>query len=158
MLEGTISLGQFLAMLTVFGKVTGDFSSVYGDLLQLKKRAVVLQGLTRFFNMEQETHDLKDISERRCALAGIVRKQLLRNAGAARPKFPLSDTMVLEVRNVTLQYAPAPPLLSYAKASANQGSLICIAAQQSGAGRRSFMRAWLINSFQGVASSLFHRI
>jgi ABC-type ATPase involved in cell division len=148
-------------MLTVFGKVASDFGIVYADLLDLKKRTVVLQGLSRFFNMETETSDLKVLSRKRRALTHQSRRSLTYQSeaprllespkkGASKIKCPLTDMMLLEMRSVTLQYEPAPPLILRAKAAAYQGTLVCISSCGSGAGRQSLMRALAYKKFPSI--------
>uniref|UniRef100_A0A7S2KED4 ABC transporter domain-containing protein n=1 Tax=Zooxanthella nutricula TaxID=1333877 RepID=A0A7S2KED4_9DINO len=141
-LTGELSLGVFLATLSVFNEVCGDFSGLYRHIMDINTKLDSLKTLTKYFNMETEVLVLKDLCEHRRkwtqdAVAKVIQQLPPPDAsGLLR-----SDLIPISLNHVTFGYSDGSggSVLQDVCLSVPQGKMVAVVGTP-GSGKASFMR------------------
>lgn len=144
-LTGEVSLGVFLASLSVFGEVSSDFSKMYEHVMAIYKRLDALRTLTKYFNLQTEVRQIKALNEHRREATRTVLE-----AAASRPPPPResgllrSDLICIQLDNVSFGY-PANPfqpcrhMFKNINLKVPQGKMVAVIGCH-GSGKGTFLR------------------
>jgi len=147
-LVGDVSLGVFLATLSVFSEVSSDFGSLYEQIMDINTRLDALKTLTKYFNMETEVLLLKDMNRTRRKATKAAWIDALR-----QPELPpetgllRSDLIPITLNNLCFRYPPhtldgvGPGRfeLKNVNLSVMQGKMVAIVGPH-GSGKGTFLR------------------
>ncbi|CAJ1364156.1 unnamed protein product [Effrenium voratum] len=112
-LEGTTSMGVFLAIISVISDMTNDFEGIFIELMSINTRIDSLKVLTHFFNMESELPILRELNLRNRARTKEDRSAVLKMPEPPPETGLLRTTDLIEMRieNVSFNYRPNQKLL-----------------------------------------------
>jgi len=142
-----MSLGVFLATLSVFSEVSGDFSSLYERVMEVNTRLDALKTLTIYFNMETEVLLCKTMNRKRRQATKDAWAAALKNAPPA-PEMGLlrSDLIPIRLENLCFSFPPGIHNLGRhvfelknVNLSVAQGQLVAVVGPH-GSGKGTFMR------------------
>lgn len=142
-----ISLGTYLATISVFKDVADVFSGIYGDFVSLTKSFDPLGGLTELYNKKTDLHQNKHIARFNRGESKNERSRLIEekknnpNSKAATSLF-VTDLMQIRLQNVTLNYNTendVPAVLEDVSITAEQGQLIAVTGAH-GSGRATLLK------------------
>jgi ABC-type multidrug transport system fused ATPase/permease subunit len=132
-LDGELSLGIFLATITILGTYLADAITELNENLNCVIASFgSLRELTLFFSLPQDLSDLKDISELRRENTDRRRAELLRSQSQMPAESSHhADHIEIELRNVSFERNPVRPELVDVFAKVQQGSMVAIAGPPS---------------------------
>lgn len=146
--EGKISLGLFLATLSVFVDIADNFSGVFDGMLAIVRTFPTLEGLTLYYNLETELPQCKQITleriQKTVAAWGALRGNPSDSEG---PFVPAADKVMIELRDVQFQHKTPDEAGEVGKplfrkegltCSIKQGSVVAVVAPH-GTGRTTCM-------------------
>lgn len=140
-LQHDISLGVFLATLSVFSEVSSDFSSFYKHVMSINTRLDSLKTLTKYFNMQTEVELLKEMSERRREATKEefewCHQQVPPPASTGLLR---SDMIPIKLVSVSFGYSGATGMtLRGVNLSVQQGKMVAVVGPP-GSGKATFLR------------------
>mmetsp|Transcript_20245 Transcript_20245/g.56184 ORF Transcript_20245/g.56184 Transcript_20245/m.56184 type:complete len:904 (+) Transcript_20245:66-2777(+) len=156
-LSGEVSLGVFLATMSVFGKVSHDFESLYTMLLGVAKEIDSLKKIAQYLNMEVDLRSWKKALDERekahkaeinllCGSQGVAAMRAHR-AGSVD-----LDQLPIRITDMSFNYGKRL-LFKEVNLSARQGDMIAILALP-GRGKSTFMKL-LAHSLFGWRGKIF---
>ncbi|CAE7187207.1 cysA, partial [Symbiodinium necroappetens] len=104
-LDGSTSMGVFLAIISVISDMTNDFEGIFIELMSINTRIDSLKVLTHFFNMESELPILRELNLRNRALT-LEARQEARKLPEPPPETGLlrTDLMEMKVEGLSFGY------------------------------------------------------
>lgn len=141
--SGGVSLGTYLATISVFKDVAGAFVGTYGNFVGLTRSFEPLGGLTELYNKRTDLMDSKAMARKNRAESKKERNRLLEekknNPNAPVVRF-VTDLMKIRLVDVALQYNLEDDyILQNVTLSLNQGELVAVTGPH-GAGRATMLR------------------
>eukprot|EP00437_Effrenium_voratum_P000374 CAMPEP_0181418798 /NCGR_PEP_ID=MMETSP1110-20121109/11745_1 /TAXON_ID=174948 /ORGANISM="Symbiodinium sp., Strain CCMP421" /LENGTH=822 /DNA_ID=CAMNT_0023541797 /DNA_START=38 /DNA_END=2503 /DNA_ORIENTATION=+ len=140
-LEGTTSMGVFLAIISVISDMTNDFEGIFIELMSINTRIDSLKVLTHFFNMESELPILRELNLRNRARTKEERSAVLKMPEPP-PETGLLRTDLIEMRieNVSFNYRPNQKLLeNVGLLHVPLGKIVALVGVH-GSGKNTFLR------------------
>mmetsp|Transcript_39292 Transcript_39292/g.87824 ORF Transcript_39292/g.87824 Transcript_39292/m.87824 type:complete len:822 (-) Transcript_39292:77-2542(-) len=140
-LDGSTSMGVFLAIISVISDMTQDFEGIFIELMSINTRIDSLKVLTHFFNMESELPILRELNLRNRALTLEARRET-RDLPEPPPETGLlrTDLMEMKVENLTFSYRPQQILLKdVGRLHVPLGRIVALVGVH-GSGKNTFLR------------------
>jgi len=138
-LNGQVTLGTFLATISILGSISGQFARAYGVILDILELAAPVQKLTGFYNKPTDLMTWKGVNRQRRENTKAARKALLEKEAAGGPPV-LYKTDLIEMRLQGVCYAnPAKTLFSKVDVTIPQGKLVAVNGSH-GSGKATLMR------------------
>lgn len=135
-LDGAVSLGAFLATLTIFGSHLAEaITELNVQLMHIVAALAPLREFTTFLNLPLELPALKESQGYRCEQTALKRKELFidKTGGAFR-----SDSIEISMSNVWFNYPGEEPLFEGVNMSVPQGLMTAIVGQHN-SGKHTFL-------------------
>lgn len=140
-LDGSTSMGVFLAIISVISDMTNDFEGIFIELMSINTRIDSLKVLTHFFNMESELTILRKLNLRNRELSITARHEVLK-LPEPPPETGLLRTDLIEMRieGVSFGYTPTEKLLqNVGKLHVPLGKIVALVGVH-GSGKNTFLR------------------
>lgn len=139
-MDGTTNLGDFLAMISVFGDVSGDFEGIYEKIMTVNSRLDSMIDLTKLLNCPTEVPQLKDINRKRRQLSKDYRAHALKQP-TPRPETGLlrADLIPIVLEDVSFGHTAEKTLLSKINLKVDQGKIVALVGQH-GQGKGTFLK------------------
>eukprot|EP00930_Biecheleria_cincta_P047101 TRINITY_DN32589_c0_g1_i1.p1 TRINITY_DN32589_c0_g1~~TRINITY_DN32589_c0_g1_i1.p1 ORF type:complete len:827 (-),score=142.55 TRINITY_DN32589_c0_g1_i1:24-2504(-) len=140
-LDGSLSMGVFLAMISVFGEVSGDFEGIFCLLMSINTKIDSLRTLTYYYNLPTDSPYFRELTLRRKQTT----EEEMEKLKVQPPLDPKSgklrqDRMCIIMEGVSFGYLPSKMLFSEIKSlSAEQGQIIAVVGPH-GSGKNTFLR------------------
>eukprot|EP00435_Cladocopium_sp_Y103_P045176 s638_g12.t3 len=119
-LDGSTSMGVFLAIISVISDMTNDFEGIFIELMSINTRIDSLKVLTHFFNMESELTILRKLNLQNRELSIKARREVLK-LPEPPPETGLLRTCMRQIKAIPMP-GQANSLTTYATAS-NAGDI-----------------------------------
>mmetsp|Transcript_20945 Transcript_20945/g.48821 ORF Transcript_20945/g.48821 Transcript_20945/m.48821 type:complete len:844 (-) Transcript_20945:340-2871(-) len=138
-LSGKLSLGTFLATISVFKEVSNNFFDFFAGIKSIVSKFEPLVEITVFLNRPTDVQALKDQVEFRVRETGLLRKKLLQEPdpgnGVVR-----TDLIPIRLEDLSFKFASTNHhILSGANIAVNQGKLVAIVGA-AGSGKTKLIR------------------
>lgn len=146
-LKGELTLGVFLATLSVFSEVSGDFSSLYCLVMDVNTRLDSLKTLTKYFNLETEARPLMEQNRKALKATKIAWADALKKPSPPKELGLFrSDLIPITLQNLCFQY-PLKHNISFKTSfelrdvnlRVSQGQMVAIVGPH-GSGKGTFLR------------------
>jgi len=140
-LDGSTSMGVFLAIISVISDMTNDFEGIFIELMSINTRIDSLKVLTHFFNMESELPILRELNLRNRALT-LEARQEARKLPEPPPETGLlrTDLMEMKVEGLSFGYKKDQQLLkNVGLLHVPLGRIVALVGVH-GSGKNTFMR------------------
>jgi len=141
--RATVTVGTFLATITIIREVADAFSSLFAVYVQLAATFDPVRHFTVMFNLQTDLSTWREISNYRRAESGTYREEARRQRRLAmdrgQPALRFSaDAMKLHLQDVAFGYPSEDPLLKNVSLSVEQGKLVAIIGTHGG-GKSTFL-------------------
>eukprot|EP00930_Biecheleria_cincta_P072846 TRINITY_DN6018_c0_g2_i1.p1 TRINITY_DN6018_c0_g2~~TRINITY_DN6018_c0_g2_i1.p1 ORF type:complete len:930 (-),score=128.93 TRINITY_DN6018_c0_g2_i1:71-2725(-) len=140
-LDGRISMGVFLAMISVFGEVSGDFEGIFVLLMSINTKIDSLRTLTYYYNLPTDSPYFRELSLKRKQTT----EESMLNLRSQPPLHPETGVLRQDLMSITLEgicfgYTPGKMLFEDVKLlTAEQGQIIAVVGPH-GSGKNTFLR------------------
>eukprot|EP00930_Biecheleria_cincta_P072845 TRINITY_DN6018_c0_g1_i1.p1 TRINITY_DN6018_c0_g1~~TRINITY_DN6018_c0_g1_i1.p1 ORF type:complete len:906 (-),score=152.00 TRINITY_DN6018_c0_g1_i1:183-2900(-) len=140
-LDGSISMGVFLAMISVFGEVSGDFEGIFCLLMSINTKIDSLRTLTYYYNLPTDSPYFRELAARRKATTEeSMMKLRSRPALDTETGVLRQDLMPITVDDISFAYIPGKNLFADIKPlKARQGDVVAVVGTH-GSGKNTFLR------------------
>ena len=140
-LDGSTSMGVFLAIISVISDMTNDFEGIFIELMSINTRIDSLKVLTHFFNMESELTILRQLNLHNRELSIKARHEVLKlpepppETGLLR-----TDLIEMKIQGVSFGYRPHEKLLeNVGLLHVPLGKIVALVGVH-GSGKNTFLR------------------
>jgi len=138
-LNHELSLGIFLATISIFGHLEASCLELNAHLILVIKSFTPLKEFTEFLNLSLELACLKKVNRQRRAKTMSWREKLFStSAPVAKAGEFKSDHIPISMTNVSFEYTPGVPVLKDVTISVEQGSMVAIVGPH-GSGKTTFL-------------------
>jgi len=139
-LTGVLGPGTFVATLSVFGEISGDFSAGYDELMKISSVVGALQGVTELMNRKTNLMSWKTVNRHRRENTKRARDAIVQDQCNSDHSFP-TDLMTLNFKGVGFSFPSGKAVLKGVDLSVLQGSMVAIElGGDHGGGRQTFLR------------------
>eukprot|EP00930_Biecheleria_cincta_P013357 TRINITY_DN11951_c0_g1_i2.p1 TRINITY_DN11951_c0_g1~~TRINITY_DN11951_c0_g1_i2.p1 ORF type:complete len:809 (+),score=134.74 TRINITY_DN11951_c0_g1_i2:116-2542(+) len=139
-LEDTIPIGNFLAMISVFGDVSDDFSSIYQRTMTINTRLDSMVDLTKLLNKKTDVPEWKALNRHRRELTKEYRAAAMKLPEPAPDEGLLrTDLMPIEFSGVSFGYGGGKFIFRDVTLLVPQGKMIALVGQH-GMGKGTFLK------------------
>eukprot|EP00929_Paragymnodinium_shiwhaense_P001615 TRINITY_DN101852_c0_g1_i1.p1 TRINITY_DN101852_c0_g1~~TRINITY_DN101852_c0_g1_i1.p1 ORF type:complete len:948 (+),score=177.87 TRINITY_DN101852_c0_g1_i1:75-2918(+) len=137
-LDGAISLGNFLATISVLEQITSDFGEVYSEFITVASVIEPLRALTGYFNLPTDVLHGKNANRQRRRITKEYDAPLREKRAALEDPTaaPTADMIPIEVRDMSFNFDWAHPIFHHVNATSPQGSIVIV----DGYGRTTLLR------------------
>merc|ERR1740117_1259760 len=110
---GEVSLGKFLATISIFGELSNNFGEVCGCIMIITSVFDPLKAVTQVLNLATDVPTWKTVNRKRRAMTRAARGVALSQMSGARPPgadfLPAVDIVPFTFTNVGFRYEHGPP-------------------------------------------------
>ena len=103
-LAGKLSLGTFLATISVFKEVGHNFADGFSRVKKVARKFGPLVDLTVFLNRATDVRDLGDLIESRVQETSILRQEMLGNPAPQDPSMVRTDMIPVRLENLSFSF------------------------------------------------------
>ncbi|CAE7197734.1 ssuB [Symbiodinium natans] len=137
-LTGQVSLGTFLATISILGSISGQFARAYCVVLDIVELTAPVRKLTVFFNKQTDLLTWKAVNRQRRENTRKARGDILAKEGAEEEGLYKTDLIELRLENMSYSNA-ARTLFQNVNVTIPQGKLVAVAGGH-GSGKSTLMR------------------
>ena len=138
-IEHQLSLGTFLATISVFKEVASNFADGYSVMKSVISKFEPLIDIAVFFNRSTDVRDLKESVNRRITETHQQRTRLLQLSTPTPPGMVRTDMIPIHLENVSFKAGGQRELLRNVNISVEQGKLIALQGEH-GSGKTKLIR------------------
>ena len=156
-MDGQLSLGTFLATISVFKEVSSNFADGYSVMMSVISKFEPLNDIAVFLNRPTDVRDLKELVNRRLMETSEQRSRLMQLSVPIPPGMVRTDLLPIRLENVSFKLGMDKELFKNVDIFVEQGKLIAVEGTH-GSGKTKLIRilAGGISPTSGVVTMPSH--
>eukprot|EP00929_Paragymnodinium_shiwhaense_P011267 TRINITY_DN11679_c0_g1_i2.p1 TRINITY_DN11679_c0_g1~~TRINITY_DN11679_c0_g1_i2.p1 ORF type:complete len:865 (+),score=85.20 TRINITY_DN11679_c0_g1_i2:91-2685(+) len=139
-LRESLTLGVFLAVLSVLGDLSSLFGDIFNHIMRMNEQIGALLELLLYLNMETDLPQFRKVLKVQRATTVAARKHVLQMEAPHKSEGLLrSDLVELQMQGVSFSYTVGQPIFSNISVACAQGKLVAVVGSHN-SGKTTFMK------------------